>query len=64
MYAVLKRKGYKVTIVENPTTSRADDRAATNRAIAVQDGPVVLVGHSYGGAVIGGAGLRSQGLPT
>jgi len=41
-----------VTVVQNPTTSLADDVAVTKRAIAAQDGPVILVGHSYGGAVI------------
>jgi pimeloyl-ACP methyl ester carboxylesterase len=52
VYAILKEKGYDVSIVQNPTTSLAEDVAATNRTIAVQDGPVVLVGHSYGGVVI------------
>jgi pimeloyl-ACP methyl ester carboxylesterase len=45
-----------VSVVQNPTTSLADDVAATKRIIAVQNGPVVLVGHSYGGAVITEAG--------
>jgi pimeloyl-ACP methyl ester carboxylesterase len=56
VYAILKRKGYNVSIVQNPTTSLADDVAATNRTISTQDGPVVLVGHSYGGVVITEAG--------
>jgi pimeloyl-ACP methyl ester carboxylesterase len=56
VYAILKKKGYNVSIVQNPTTSLADDVAATNRTIAAQDGPVVLVGHSYGGVVITEAG--------
>jgi len=56
VYAILKRKGYNVSIVQNPTTSLADDVAVTNRTVAAQDGPVVLVGHSYGGAVISEAG--------
>lgn len=56
VYAVLKRKDYNVAIVQNPTTSLADDVAVTNRTIAAQDGPVVLVGHSYGGVVITEAG--------
>lgn len=56
VYAILKKKGYNVSIVQNPTTSLADDVAATNRTIAVQDGPIVLVGHSYGGVVITEAG--------
>jgi hypothetical protein len=54
-YAVTQ-KGYNVSIVQNPTTSLAEDVAATNRTIAVQNGPVVLVGHSYGGVVITEAG--------
>jgi pimeloyl-ACP methyl ester carboxylesterase len=41
-----------VTVVQNPTTTLADDVAVTRRAIAAQDGPVILVGHSYGGVVI------------
>ena len=56
VYDILKRDGYNVTIVQNPTTSLADDVAATRSAIAAQDGPVVLVGHSYGGVVISEAG--------
>ena len=56
VYGVLKKDGYNVTIVQNPTTSLADDVAFTKRAIAAQDGPVVLVGHSYGGVVISEAG--------
>jgi len=56
VYKALKRDGYNVAIVQNPTTSLADDVAATKRTIANQDGPVVLVGHSYGGAVITEAG--------
>ena len=55
VYTILK-KGYNVTIVQNPTTSLADDVAFTKRAIAQQDGPVVLVGHSYGGVVVSEAG--------
>jgi pimeloyl-ACP methyl ester carboxylesterase len=56
VYDVLTRDGYKVTVVQNPTTSLADDVAVTRRAIASQDGPTVLVGHSYGGAVISESG--------
>jgi pimeloyl-ACP methyl ester carboxylesterase len=56
VYEILKRDGYDVSVVQNPTTSLADDVAATKRVIAAQDGPVTLVGHSYGGAVITEAG--------
>jgi pimeloyl-ACP methyl ester carboxylesterase len=56
VYNVLKKDGYTVTVVQNPTISLADDVAFTKRAIAVQNGPVILVGHSYGGAVITEAG--------
>jgi pimeloyl-ACP methyl ester carboxylesterase len=53
---LLKAKGFRVTTAGNPLTSFADDVAATRRAIAAQDGPTVLVGHSYGGVVITEAG--------
>jgi pimeloyl-ACP methyl ester carboxylesterase len=53
---LLQAKGYNVTSVAIPLTSFQDDVAATRRAIAVQDGPVILVGHSYGGVVITEAG--------
>jgi pimeloyl-ACP methyl ester carboxylesterase len=56
VYSILKKDGYNVSIVQNPTTSFADDVAFTKRAIAQQDGPVVLVGHSYGGVVVSEAG--------
>jgi len=49
---LLQAKGFHVVAVQNPLTSLADDVAATKRAIALQDGPVLLVGHSYGGVVI------------
>src|SRR5579863_7851939 len=55
VYNLLKKDGYAVSIVQNPTTSLADDVAVT-LAIAQAQGPVVLVGHSYGGAVITEAG--------
>jgi pimeloyl-ACP methyl ester carboxylesterase len=48
----LKKDGYNVSVVQNPTTSLADDVAATRLAIAQAQGPVVLVGHSYGGVVV------------
>ena len=56
VYTMLKKQGYSVAIVQNPTISLADDVAVTKRVIAAQDGPVILVGHSYGGAVITEAG--------
>jgi pimeloyl-ACP methyl ester carboxylesterase len=56
VYRLLRRSGHAVAIVQNPTTSLADDVAATRRVIAAQGGPVLLVGHSYGGVVITEAG--------
>src|SRR6266481_7858570 len=56
VYGSLKKKGYNVSIVQNPTLSLADDVAVTKRTLASQDGPAILVGHSYGGAVITEAG--------
>jgi pimeloyl-ACP methyl ester carboxylesterase len=56
VYRILKKVGYRVSIVQNPTTSLADDVAATKRVIAEQKGPVILAGHSYGGVVITEAG--------
>src|SRR5262245_15394749 len=56
VYNILKKDGYNVAIVQNPTTSLADDVAATKLTLAQQSGPVVLVGHSYGGVVITEAG--------
>src|SRR3954451_5689265 len=56
VYNILKNEGYDVSVVQNPTTSLKDDVAATQRVLAAQDGPVILVGHSYGGAVITEAG--------
>jgi pimeloyl-ACP methyl ester carboxylesterase len=56
VYRILKKDGYQVSIVQNPTTSLADDVAATKRVVAAQKAPVVLVGHSYGGVVITEAG--------
>ena len=56
VYSSLKKKGYNVSIVQNPTLSLADDVAVTKRTLASQDGPVILVGHSYGGALITEAG--------
>ncbi|MDK2768855.1 alpha/beta hydrolase [Sphingomonas koreensis] len=56
VYKILKKDGYKVTIVQNPTLSLEDDVAVTKRAIAAADGKVILVGHSYGGVVVSEAG--------
>src|SRR5438045_7386804 len=56
VYKTLKQDGYDVGVVQNPTVSLADDVAVTRRAIAMQRRPVLLVGHSYGGAVITEAG--------
>src|SRR6267143_68931 len=56
VYKILKRVGYSVSIVQNPTISLEDDVAVTKRILAAQDGPTILVGHSYGGAVITEAG--------
>ena len=56
VYNILKQDNYSVAIVQNPTISLAGDVAATNLVINTQDSPVILVGHSYGGAVITEAG--------
>jgi pimeloyl-ACP methyl ester carboxylesterase len=56
VYNILKKDGYNVAIVQNPTTSLADDVAFTKRVIAAQPGKSLLVGHSYGGVVITEAG--------
>jgi|SRR5882724_12057704 len=56
VYRILTKSGYTVSVVQNPTISLADDVAVTKRVVAAQNGPVVLVGHSYGGAVITEAG--------
>jgi len=56
VYKILRGHGYKVSVVQNPTISLEDDVAVTKRTLATQDGPAILVGHSYGGAVITEAG--------
>ena len=56
LYKLLKAEGYKVSVVGNPNTGLDDDAAATKRVIDRQDGPCILVGHSYGGAIITAAG--------
>jgi pimeloyl-ACP methyl ester carboxylesterase len=56
VYDILTRDGYNVSIVQEPETSFKEDVAATKRVLALQEGPCILVGHSYGGAVITEAG--------
>src|SRR4029434_9104618 len=56
VYRTLKKSGYSVSIVQNPTVSLADDVAVPTGTLSAQDGPAMLVGHSYGGAVITEAG--------
>jgi pimeloyl-ACP methyl ester carboxylesterase len=56
VYGALRRQGYNVTVTQHPTMSLADDVRVVRQVLAVQDGPAVLVGHSYGGAVITEAG--------
>lgn len=56
VYDILTNDGYNVSIVQEPETSFKDDVAATHRVLALQDGPCILVAHSYGGAVITEAG--------
>nr|WP_295864652.1 alpha/beta hydrolase [uncultured Chitinophaga sp.] len=56
VYEALTQQGYQVTVVQNPLTSLKDDVAATHLALDAQDGPAILAGHSWGGAVITEAG--------
>jgi pimeloyl-ACP methyl ester carboxylesterase len=60
VYKILKRNGYNVSMVQNPTISLKDDVAVTKRTLEGQDGPAILVGHSYGGAVITEAGTHPK----
>src|SRR5258705_12930902 len=60
VYTILKQDGYPASIVQNPTTSLADDVAATRRIVDAQNGPVILVGHSYGGVVVTEAGTHPK----
>src|SRR5579859_723243 len=60
VYDILTRDGFKVSIVQEPETSFQEDVAATKHALALQDGPSILVAHSYGGAVITEAGTDSS----
>lgn len=59
VYDLLTRDGFSVSIVQNPTLSLEGDAAATRQILDQQDGPAVLVGHSYGGAVISEAGTHA-----
>ena len=60
VYDRLTSRGYRVTIVQNPLTSFEDDVAATNRVLDRQDGPTILVGHSWGGTVVTEAGRHDK----
>jgi pimeloyl-ACP methyl ester carboxylesterase len=60
VYDLLTQDGYRVAVVQNPTVSLQGDVASTRQVIDAQDGPVVLVGHSYGGAVITEAGVHDN----
>ena len=61
VYKALRKDGYPVSIVQNPTVSLADDVAATRRVLDAQSAPVILVGHSYGGVVDHRGRQPSQG---
>ena len=56
VYSILKKDGYRVSVVQNPTITLDGDVAATKRVLDMQDGPAILVGHSYGGVVVTQAG--------
>jgi pimeloyl-ACP methyl ester carboxylesterase len=60
VYKILKKDGYAVSVVQNPTISLPDDVAVTKRTLAALDGPAILVGHSYGGAVVTEAGSHPK----
>ena len=60
VFKILKARGYNVTMVQNPLSSLEDDVTASNRVLDKQDGPAILVGHSWGGAVITQAGSSSK----
>lgn len=60
VYKILKKDGYNITLVQNPLTSLSDDVAAATRALEKQNGPAVLVGHSWGGSVITQAGVSPK----
>jgi pimeloyl-ACP methyl ester carboxylesterase len=58
VYEILTKEGFNVTMVQEPETSFADDVVATKRILDLQDGPTLLVGHSYGGSIITEAGVH------
>ena len=60
VFDILRRDGFTVSVVQNPTVSLAGDAAAVRRVLDEQDGPVILAGHSYGGAVITEAGVHPK----
>ena len=60
VYKILAAKGYNITVLQYPMTSLEDDVTALNRAIDKQDGPTVLVGHSYGGTIVTEAGISPK----
>jgi pimeloyl-ACP methyl ester carboxylesterase len=60
VYDILVKAGYRVSVAQHPLTSVADDVSAVKRVLALQDGPTILVGHSYGGALITEAGNDSH----
>jgi pimeloyl-ACP methyl ester carboxylesterase len=60
VYRLLEQEGFKVSVVQNPTLSLQDDATVTRRVLDQQDGPTMLVGHSYGGAVISEAGTHEN----
>src|SRR2546429_9981893 len=62
VYDILVRDGYNVSMVQHPLTGLDDDVAATRRILQQQNGPCILVGHSYGGAIITEAGGGPQGV--
>src|SRR5258706_14001534 len=62
IYDILTKEGFNVTMVQEPETSFADDVTATKRILDLQNGPTLLVGHSYGGSVITEAGVHPKFL--
>src|SRR6476620_7751852 len=58
VYEILTKQGFHVTMVQEPETSFADDVTAAKRILDLQDGPTILVGHSYGGSIITEAGVH------